>query len=253
MTNLFLLAALLLLPPTTRPTAQLVVTCAAGSRQCVLDGSGSTNAVNFAFDFGTGQPPETRAKVTNTFPVGSWCVRLLVFDSAGASSYATKQVVVPYVAGTKFGACSTKPAPPIRVDTVIVTSPPIHDTVVVKLPAPPPIHDTIRVPSPAIHDTIQLPPRTDTLRITDTITVSTALPILPNGISITDPNADREVRWNGQKVGRLVLRSDGLVEAYRFNPAVTFGQLGYKSQGAFPTQIEAIAALLLPAPQGWKP
>lgn len=218
----FLLAALLLLPPTTRPTAQLVVTCAAGSRQCVLDGSGSTNAVHFAFDFGTGQPPETRAKVTNTFPAGSWCVRLVVFDSAGASSYATKQVVVPYVAGTKFGACSTKPAP-IRVDTVTIKLPP----------------DTIRIV------------RTDTLRDTVALAVTINSPF-PN---IAGIYVDSLWASQGMRVFRISLLGQlhtvgGKLTGYcnpngwpapQPNNSLSLGV--FPSFGTFPTMGAATAAL----------
>jgi hypothetical protein len=127
--------------------------------------------------------------------------------------------------------CPSSAPPPVKPDTVTIIR---VDTVTIKLPP----------------DTVQLPARVDTLWKHDTI--STALPILPSGVAVDiPPSGELIVVWNTQKLGRLMIRTDGLVEAYRFNPAVTFGQQGYRSQGVYGTQVQAIAALMQPPPPGF--
>lgn len=113
--------------PAARPTAKVVVTCAAGSRQCAFSGRRSLNAVSYRWSFGTGQPDERRDSVTNTFPAGSWCVRLVVYGSAGDSSYATKLITVPTTSAASFRACpkTTKPPVPPVVPPAPVTPPPV--------------------------------------------------------------------------------------------------------------------------------
>lgn len=140
---------------TARPTSRFTVTCAVGSRQCTLNGKSSLAATSYRWDFGTGQPQELRDSVTNTFPVGTWCVRLVVKDAGGDSSYATKLITLPFVSGTKFGACPASPAtPPVRVDTVMITR---HDTIamLVALPTPLPTMSGIYIDSAMIGQAIR--------------------------------------------------------------------------------------------------
>lgn len=270
MKSSLLFAALLLATPLTyKPTAKFTVTCAPGGRSCTMNASGSDSSatgaiVKYDWSWGNGRSEShTTPTATNTWASGTWCVKLTVTDRSGLTSFATKQITVPYVAGAKFPACPKAPpvVPPVKPETVFVVKTDtlwrvrvdtlirvVRDTVIivrvdtvkVQLPAPPPIHDTI---------TVKLPP--DTVRIVTHDTISTALPVLPPGIVITDPNGDRFVRFNNQVLGRLIIRADNLVEAARFNPAVTFGQHGLKVQGVYNTQVEAIAALMLPAPSGF--
>lgn len=94
---------------------------------------------------------------------------------------------------------------------------------------------TILVPAP--------PP----VRQIDTVIVTRvdSIPLLPPGVVIVDPNGAREVHWNNQLLGRLVLTFDNRVQAVRYTP-------GVMAMAAWPTpydtQLEAIAALIRGAP-----
>lgn len=94
---------------------------------------------------------------------------------------------------------------------------------------------TILVPAP--------PP----VRMVDTVIVTRvdSIPLLPPGVVIVDPNGAREVHWNNQTLGRLVLTNDNRVQAVRYTP-------GVMAMTAWPvpydTQLLAIAALIRGTP-----
>ncbi|MDB4893123.1 MAG: peptidase and in kexin sedolisin [Gemmatimonadetes bacterium] len=150
-----LLAALLLLPTTNakrpdnsltyRPTSRFTVTCAAGARQCTFDGSSSDSSasggiISYLWDWGDGRSEShTTPTASNTWQPGSYCVRLTATDRSGLTSYSTKYITLPYVAGAKVAACPAKPLTPkpdtvFRVDTIVK-----RDTIAMSVSIPTPL------------------------------------------------------------------------------------------------------------------
>jgi PKD repeat protein len=135
MTRLILLLSLF--AALVRPVATFSVKCAPATLQCSVDASRSTGATSYEWSWGDGRKEaHTFAKAANTWPAGSYCVKLIVRGAAGDSSYATKMITVPTTSASSFRACpraTSAPVPP--------TQPPIP-------PAVPPIVPPAQPPTP---------------------------------------------------------------------------------------------------------
>lgn len=253
-------------PQAVRPVASLSVKCT--GRQCTFDGSKSTGATRYVFRWGTAQQDEVRTApaapvAVNTFAAGTYCVRLTVKNAAGDSSYTTRQLTLPMpVPAPVLKACpkSVTPPPvppPGKVDTVIRYLPGRVDTVLrVRVDTVKSVRiDTLRLAGrtdtlrlPARTDTLFLPGKVDTLLRTriDTVkiagrvdTVQTGS-VLPPNVVIVPNYGENQVWWNGQVVGRLIfLSTTNETQAMQASRCTAM-----RSIGTYPTQREAIIALL---------